>query len=111
MRYLFFLALLTLLALPVPVAAMEVPDPVARVLDAPNKSPVLLIGHMVERVAGKDNKYLFQDDSGKIMVQIEHGIFAGQEITPESRVRLSGRLMRYPGKPLRVDVDELRLLR
>ncbi|WP_300907668.1 hypothetical protein [uncultured Desulfovibrio sp.] len=33
----------------------------------------------------------------------------GPSVFPESRVRLSGRLMRYPGKPLRVDVDELRL--
>ena len=47
-------------------------DTVAKALVAPNKTPVVLTGHVVERVAGKDDKYLFQDESGKIMVEIDH---------------------------------------
>lgn len=62
---------------------------------------------IVERVAGKDDKYLFQDESGKIMVEIDHKVFAGRDITPESNVRLFGKLKKYPNKPLRVDVKVL----
>ena len=85
-------------------------DTVAKALVAPNKTPVVLTGHVVERVAGKDDKYLFQDESGKIMVEIDHKVFAGRDITPESNVRLFGKLKKYPNKPLRVDVKVLQLL-
>lgn len=85
-------------------------DTVAKALAAANKSPVVLTGQVVERVAGKDDKYLFQDHSGKIMVEIDHKVFAGREITPESKVRLFGKLKKYPSKPVRVDVSVLQVL-
>ena len=126
MRYLLFLALAVMLAVPVYAAETAAPalpgggfhgpggtvstDTVAKALVAPNKTPVVLTGHVVERVAGKDDKYLFQDESGKIMVEIDHKVFAGRDITPESNVRLFGKLKKYPNKPLRVDVKVLQLL-
>ena len=132
MRYLLFLALAALLAAPVSAAETANPAPgpkpsappdgvhgttgivstdtVARALNASNKSPVVLTGHIVERVPGKADKYLFKDESGSLMVEISHEVFAGREITPESRVRLFGKLKKYPNKPLRVDVSVLQLL-
>lgn len=92
-----------------PVAGVRA-DTVAKALAAANKSPVVLTGQVVERVAGKDDKYLFQDHSGKIMVEIDQKVFAGREITPQSNVRLFGKLKKYRGKPVRVDVSVLQVL-
>ena len=104
-RYLHFLALAVMLAVPVYAAETAAPalpgggfqgpggtvstDTVAKALVAPNKTP---------------------DESGKIMVEIDHKVFAGRDITPESNVRLFGKLKKYPKKPLRVDVKVLQLL-
>ena len=127
MRYLLTLVMLAVLAVPA-YAAFEGPnsgqsmggfqgptggvqaDTVKKAQSSWDDAPVVLTGNIVERLAGSDDKYLFKDESGSLMVEISHEVFAGREITPESRVRLFGKLKKYPNKPLRVDVSVLQLL-
>ena len=133
MRYLLFLALAALLAAPVSAAETANPAPgpkpsaspdgvhgttgivstdtVARALNAPNKSPVVLTGHIVERLAGSDDKYLFKDATGQIIVDIDHEIFAGRTVTPQTRVRLSGKVDKDMMEPVKIDVKVLEILK
>lgn len=92
-----------------PVGAVQT-DSVAKAQTAYHKTPVVLTGNIVERVAGTDDKYIFQDDTGKIMVDIDHKVFAGRDISPQTKVRLFGKVKKNAKKPLRVDVRMLQLL-
>ena len=47
-------------------------DTVAKALKAWDDAPVMLTGHIVERVAGSDDKYNFRDATGTIVVEIDH---------------------------------------
>lgn len=75
-----------------------------------HKAPVVLTGKIVERVGGTDDKYIFQDETGKLMVDIDHKVFAGRDIGPQTKVRLFGKVKKSAKKPLRVDVRVLQLL-
>lgn len=92
-----------------PVGAVQA-DTVAKAQAAYHKAPVVLTGNIVERVAGTDDKYIFRDDTGKILVDIDHKVFAGRDIGPQTKVRLFGKVKKGAKKPLRVDVGMLQLL-
>lgn len=92
-----------------PVGAVQA-DTVAKAQAAYHKAPVVLTGKIVERVGGTDDKYIFQDETGKLMVDIDHKVFAGRDIGPQTKVRLFGKVKKSAKKPLRVDVRVLQLL-
>ena len=86
-------------------------DTVAKALKAWDDAPVMLTGHIVERVAGSDDKYNFRDATGTIVVEIDHEVFAGRTVTPADRVRLSGKLDKEMMDPTKVDVKVLENLK
>lgn len=115
MRY--FLALVLSLVLTVPaLAAFEGPSTkvnitkAVQVMTAPDDAPCILEGHVLERVTGSDDEYIFQDDSGKVIVEIDHKVFMEQKVTPQTRVRLSGEVDRNKIRDNSVDVNHLQLL-
>ena len=129
MRVVLSLVLLTLLALPVlPVyAAFQGPDvsvsggftgptvgaeatTVKQALDSKDGTPVMLTGHITGRKAGSDDKYLFKDATGEMTVDIDKKVFAGQNVTPENTVRLSGKVDKDIRKSGKVDVKVLEVL-
>ncbi|TNH05687.1 NirD/YgiW/YdeI family stress tolerance protein [Testudinibacter sp. TR-2022] len=61
---------------------------VTEVQNAKDDQPIVLEG-FIEKQVGKDD-YLFKDDSGSIEVEIERRAWAGQEITPNDKVKLFG---------------------
>ena len=79
--------------------------------DTWDDAPVMLTGHIVERVAGSDDKYNFRDATGTIVVEIDHEVFAGRTVTPADRVRLSGKLDKEMMDPTKVDVKVLEILK
>ena len=93
------LASLMVLALALPAsAAFEGPDEksaadsvntAARALRAPDDAPCVLEGRIMARLP-KEEHYRFQDASGSIPVEIDDELFAGQKVTPDSKVRLRG---------------------
>lgn len=81
---------------------------VEQALDARDDTPAILEGHVVERI-GKD-KYVFEDSTGKITVEIEHKVFGARVVTPQTRVRLSGEVDSEFFRRNEVDVDVLEIL-
>lgn len=126
MRYLLSFMLALLLAVPA-YAAFDGPnsgaggfqgptsgvqaDTVKKALSSWDDAPVVLTGHITERLAGSDDKYLFKDDTGQIVVDIDHEVFAGRNVTPQTRVRLSGKVDKDMMEPTKIDVKVLEILK
>ena len=80
----------------------------ADVARAHDDAPVTLIGFLVEQLA--HDKYLFRDDSGTVVVDIDHKKFRGQNVTPKTRVRIVGEVDVDHGSR-EVDADYLEIIR
>lgn len=126
MRAVLSLLLLGLLALPAhaafqgpgaktsegfkgPTVGIEVTT-VKQALDSKDDAAVLLTGQITGRKAGSDDKYVFKDATGEITVDIDRKVFAGQSVTPENTVRLSGKVDKDLMKPAKIDVKVLEIL-
>lgn len=129
MRYLLTFVMLAVLAVPA-YAAFEGPnsggqnmggfqgptggvqaDTVKKAQSSWDDAPVVLTGNIVERLAGSDDKYLFKDATGQIIVDIDHEIFAGRTVTPQTKVRLSGKVDKDMMEPVKIDVKVLEILK
>lgn len=51
-------------------------------------TPVIVQGHIVQRMG--DEKYLFEDSTGSITVEIDRKDWRGQTVTPSDMVKLYG---------------------
>ena len=85
-------------------------DTVAKALKARDDAPVVLTGNIVSRMAGSDDKYMFRDATGDILVEIDHDVFAGRDVTPANTVRLSGEVDNDLLKPIKIDVKFMEIL-
>lgn len=74
-------------------------------------APVVLTGTIVERLAGSDDKYTFADSTGRIVVEIDYEVFAGRTVTPQTRVRLFGKVDKEMMEPTKVDVKYLEIVK
>lgn len=83
---------------------------VAEALKAADDTPVVLIGNITARMVGTDDKYLFRDGTGEVLVDIDDELFAGRVVTPQNRVRLSGKMDKEMFEQLKVDVKVLEIL-
>ena len=81
----------------------------ADVLDAWDDAPCVLEGHILEKIPRKD-RYLFEDESGRVVVEIEHGIFGHLTVTPQDKVRLVGHVDWSAKHPNEVEVDALAII-
>ena len=111
MRYI--MALLLSLALAVPAfAGFEGPNASTGGFAGPGPQTITkaLEGKILERLS--KNKYVFQDDSGKITVEIGQRIFGSNRVTPETRVRLTGEVdHKKQGRANEVDVRYLEIVK
>ena len=64
----------------------------ADVLGAQDDAPCVLEGHIVEKLPRRKNRYLFEDHSGKVIVEIENDVFGHLTVTPRDKVRLHGHI-------------------
>ena len=71
---------------------------------------VELTGNIVERVAGSDDKYIFRDGTGEIVIDLDYEIFAGRTVTPETKVRLFGKVDKDFMEETQVDVKVMEIL-
>lgn len=116
MRLFLSLALLLVLALPAH-AAFEGPGSQAavtkavQVQDAADNASCALEGNIVEKVTGSDDKYMFKDASGTVLVDIDHKIFAGHKVTPTTKIRIEGKVDKDMGKTTKVDVKVMEILK
>lgn len=93
-----------------PTATVET-DTVAKALKAWDDAPVVLTGHIVQRMAGSDDKYMFRDATGQVIVDIDHELFWGKTVTPDNTVRLSGEVDKDMFEPTKIDVKLLEVIK
>lgn len=115
MRYLLTLILVAMLSVPA-YAAFKGPGAsapgttVAQVKSMPDDTRVTLVGKIVSQLPGSDDKYMFRDNTGEIMVEIDFKRFRGQEVTPNNTVRISGEVDKDFGRAPEIDVKQLDVL-
>lgn len=73
-------------------------------------APVVLTGTIVERLAGSDDKYMFRDATGQVMVDIDEDLFIGRTVTPQTKVRLYGKVDKEIMEPTKIDVKRLEII-
>lgn len=86
---------------------------VAEALNLPDKSRVTLTGNIVSKLAGSKNEYLFKDDSGEVQVEISDKVFQrlGVEVTPETKVEISGKMDKDFAKQPEIEVKFLEIVK
>lgn len=82
----------------------------AQALEAEDDAPCVLEGHLVERIPQRKNRYLFEDESGRVVVKIERETFGPLSVTPNDRLRLMGEVEWSSKRPNEVEVEGLMLL-
>ncbi len=85
-------------------------DTVAKAQNKWDDAPVVLTGNIIQHIAGSDDKYVFRDATGTIIVDIDPEIFAGRTVTPQTTVRLSGKMDKDLMEAAQVDVRILEIL-
>lgn len=86
-------------------------ESVAKAKTLGDDSPVILTGHITSKLAGKKDDYMFRDDTGEIRVDIDHKYFpAGVQVTPETKVRITGKVDKDLGKDMEIDVKSLEIV-
>lgn len=81
----------------------------ADVLNTWDDAPCVLEGHILEKIPRKD-RYLFEDESGRVVVEIEHETFGHLTVTPQDKVRLVGHVDWSSKHPNEVEVDALAII-
>ena len=72
-----------------------------------DEKPVTLVGNIKASLGGE--KYTFVDETGEITVEIDHDKWLNQNVTPETKVQLSGEIDKDLTDTL-VDVDTVKVL-
>ena len=85
-------------------------DTVANAQKSRDDARVVLTGNIIQRVASSDDKYVFKDSTGEMIVEIDFGLFAGRTVTPQTKVRLSGKVDKDFMEAPKVDVKVLEIL-
>lgn len=129
MRYLLTLAILAFLAVPAyaaytgpnsgPQGAYKGPisgsqaDTVAQALNLPDDSRVTLTGKIVSKMAGSKDEYMFQDNTGEILIEVSDKVMArtGVEIGPDTLVRISGKMDKDFAKKPEIEVKNLEVVK
>lgn len=74
----------------------------------PDDSNVVLRGN-IEKALG-DEKYVFKDETGSIVVEIDDDDWGGQNVSPEDKVEIRGEVDTHMMKPTDIDVDSIKLI-
>lgn len=82
----------------------------ADVLGAQDDAPCVLEGHILEKLPRRKNRYLFEDQSGKVVVEIKNEVFGHLTVTPRDKVRLLGHVDWNRKRPNEVEVDGLSII-
>lgn len=82
---------------------------VKEALSAWDDTAVVLTGRIVRREAGDHEKYLFQDQTGQIVVEIDDDLFMGRTVTPQTTIRLYGKVDKDMMKPVKIDVKNFEI--
>lgn len=77
--------------------------------ELPDDTRVILTGNIISQT-GKEH-YIFRDATGDIRVDIDKKRFQGQSVTPDTKVRIFGKVDKDFGKEVEIDVKQLEVLK
>ena len=80
------------------------------VLGAQDDAPCVLEGHLVEKLPRRKHRYLFEDHSGQVVVEIDNKVFEQLTVTPKDKVRLQGHVDWNRKRPNEVEVDAISII-
>ena len=75
-----------------------------------HKNPRELAQIFVEKLPQRKDRYVFRDESGTVVVEIEDETFGHLTVTPQTRIRLMGKVEWSSKRPNEVEVDGLAIL-
>lgn len=85
-------------------------DTVAKALKAKDETPVVLEGRILS--AGPEREeYVFQDATGKIVIELDEELFHGRTVTPENVVRIWGEVDTKLARDSEVEVDRFDIVK
>jgi uncharacterized protein (TIGR00156 family) len=90
-----------------PSAAPEATT-IAEARSLPDDAQVALRGNIVRALG--DEKYLFRDKSGEIVVEIDDELWRGQTVAPTDSVEIRGEIDRDWGISVEIEADQIRKL-
>lgn len=93
-----------------PISGAEA-QTVQAALGMPDDARVVLTGNIVSQVAGSKDRYMFKDATGEMVVEIKGKVFAGRSVTPETTVRLAGKIDKDWNEPIELDVKMLEIVK
>ncbi len=73
-------------------------DTVAKALTSANKTRVSVTGTIIEPVQGKKNRYVFEDETGRMTVALGKKAAAAAHLEAQSKVHLTGVMVVKGGK-------------
>lgn len=79
-------------------------------LEKADDSIVQLTGKIISKIAGKDDKYMFRDDTGEVIADIDHKYFGGRQISDKDTVRITGKVDKDFGEPTKIDVKNIEII-
>ncbi|MBE6458189.1 MAG: NirD/YgiW/YdeI family stress tolerance protein [Alphaproteobacteria bacterium] len=87
----------------------DVNTTVEQVKKMPDDTNVVLRGY-IEKALG-DEKYVFKDDTGSIVVEIDDDDWGGLDVSPKDKVEIRGEVDTHMMKPTDIDVDTVQLVK
>jgi uncharacterized protein (TIGR00156 family) len=81
---------------------------VAEARSLPDDARVALQGNIVRSLG--DEKYLFRDKSGEIVVEIDDDLWRGQTVEPRDSVEIRGEIDRDWGISVEIEADQIKKL-
>jgi uncharacterized protein (TIGR00156 family) len=81
--------------------------PVTTVNDMEDDTKVILEGYLIKQI--RDEHYIFKDNTGEIEVEIDDEDFRGANVTPKTKLRISGEVDK-DWESIKIDVDYLEIL-
>ena len=85
-------------------------DTVDKALKARDESPVVLEGRILS-AAKEREEYVFQDKTGKIIIELDDDLFHGRTVTPENTIRIWGEVDTKFGRDSEVEVDRFEIVK
>lgn len=77
-------------------------------LAAADNTPVALTGKIVRQL--DDDEFIFRDASGEIKIEVEDEAWKGQNITPNDKITIQGKVDTNGARPSEIEVYQIKKL-
>lgn len=82
---------------------------VSQIEEIANDSYVTMQGKIISKIGHE--KYMFQDETGSIKIEIDDDDWNGVNVNPENTVQIEGEVDKSWTKPTKIEVDRVKLVK